>query len=367
MHRHHEHIRQKLTERKAQNALRELKVHSGLIDFCSNDYLGLAREPQLHDSGHHEFYGATGSRLISGHHSLFDEVEKVLATFYQAEAALIFNSGYAANLGFFSCVPQRGDIILYDELIHASIRDGIRLSHAKSYSFPHNDSEALKRSLEKAEGKVFVAVESVYSMDGDAAPLETMADICKDFGAALVVDEAHAAGAFGEGKGLVVQRGLTEQVFARVVTFGKAYGCHGAAVLGSTDLKNYLINFSRPLIYTTALPLPSVLSIKKAHEFLRDNLNLIEKLKENIAYFRQQIVNKQLTLINSMSAIQCLIIPGNDNVKAVAGKLQQAGFDVRPILSPTVPEGQERLRICLHSFNTTDQIDRFVKTLEEHD
>lgn len=366
MNNHNQHIQKKLEERKANNALRTLKTNKQLIDFCSNDYLGFAREKAIHQvEAELEQYGATGSRLISGNHAITEEVESFLANFYKAESALIFNSGYSANLGFFSCVPQRGDTIIYDELIHASIRDGIRLSNANSFSFKHNIIEELKNKIAKAEGNIYLVVESVYSMDGDVAPLNEIASICKEHNVALIVDEAHAVGIFGEGKGLVEELDLEVQVFARVITFGKAYGCHGAAVLGPNDLKNYLINFSRPLIYTTALPLQSVLSIKKAHEFLCENLDRIEKLNENIEYFKELTVNCKLSTDNSKSAIQCLIVEGNDEVKSLAEKIQKEGFDVRPILSPTVPKGQERLRICLHSFNSIEQISSLLQILKQ--
>jgi len=361
MQNHYQYIQQKLAKRKAENALRELKVNNHLIDFCSNDYLGFAKEKSIHQADDILVqYGATGSRLISGNHQITEEVENYLATFYHSETALLFNSGYTANLGFFSCVPQRGDTVVYDELIHASIRDGIRLGNANSFSFKHNDIEELANKIDKAEGNVFVVVESVYSMDGDFAPLKEIAAICKNGNVALIVDEAHAVGVFGKGTGLCVKLGIEKEVFARIATFGKAYGCHGAAVLGSNELRNYLINFSRPFIYTTALPLQSVLTIKKAHEFLIGNTDRIKKLKENIEFFQKITFDFQLLTFNSNSAIQCILIPGNEEVKRVAKKIQEKGFDVRPILSPTVSKGQERLRICLHSFNTEQQIKELV-------
>lgn len=364
MENHHQHIQQRLEERKATNALRTLKSNNGLIDFCSNDYLGFASEKSIHQvEVELTQFGATGSRLISGNHQITEEVESYLADFYNSETALIFNSGYNANLGFFSCVPQRGDTIIYDELIHASIRDGIRLCNANSFSFKHNNLEELQSKIAKAEGNIYLVVESVYSMDGDFAPLTEIASICKKHNIALIVDEAHAVGIFGNGKGMCVELGIENDVFARVVTFGKAYGCHGAAVLGSNDLRTYLINFSRPFIYTTALPLQSVLTIKKAHEFLQGNLDRVETLKKLITYFRKSTLNFQLSTFNSRSAIQCVVVPGNDAVKKLAELIQKQGFDVRPILSPTVPKGQERLRICLHSFNTTEQINSLIAEL----
>ncbi len=356
-----EYIKDKLSERKQENAFRELKVNNHLIDFCSNDYLGFAKETAIHQTNHtFENYGATGSRLISGNHSITEDVELYLANFYRSEAALIFNSGYNANVGLFQCLPQRTDTIIYDEYIHASIRDGIKLSNAKNYAFEHNNITALEEKLSLATGLVYVVVESIYSMDGDAAPLIEIAKICKKHHATLIVDEAHAAGIFGNGLGLVAEFNLENDVFARIITFGKAYGCHGAAVLGNKILRDYLINYSRAFIYTTALPLPSILAIKNAHEFLLQHLSRIDDLKIIIEYFKNSSLTTHHPSPISTSAIQCIIIPGNDKVKKLASKIQEQGFDVRPILSPTVPKGKERLRICLHSFNTEEQVDNLI-------
>jgi 8-amino-7-oxononanoate synthase len=364
---HYINIEQKLSNRKSENALRELKINENLVDFCSNDYLGFASEEEIHilDEVTSETYGATGSRLISGNHKVTEDVEVFLANYYKAESALIFNSGYNANIGLFSSLPQRGDTIVYDELIHASIRDGIRLSNANSFSFKHNDISALEDKIKNAKGHVWIAVESIYSMDGDEASLKELVRISKKYDAALIVDEAHACGVFGpKGEGLVVQFGLENDVFARVSTFGKALGGHGAVVLGNKLLRDYLINYSRAFIYTTALPLPSVLSMKKAHTFLSKNIDRVEVLKDLIKYFTKKVINSRYKIINSSSAIQCIVVPGNDAVKKMAEEVQGKGFDVRPILSPTVQKGEERLRICLHAFNTKEQIDGLINAIE---
>lgn len=362
MNSHLNHIKDKLSKRKEENAFRTLKTNQHLVDFCSNDYLGFSREKEIHDQHgvSTPCYGATGSRLISGNHQITEETESYLANFYQAEAALIFNSGYNANIGLFQCLPQRNDTIIYDELIHASIRDGIKLSNAKNFAFEHNNLEALENKLKQASGIVYVAVESVYSMDGDFAPLLEITKLCKKYNAAVIVDEAHAAGIFGNGLGLVAELQLEKEVFSRIVTFGKAFGTHGAAVLGSNLLRDYLINYSRAFIYTTALPLQSIVSIKNAHEFLKQNTNRIEDLKKNINYFKLNTQHSTLKVVTSESPIQCLIVSGNDEVKKLALKIQEQGFDVRPILSPTVPKGKERLRICLHSFNTKEEINQLI-------
>ena len=347
---------QLLEHRKESGSYRSLSLFQDFIDFYSNDYLGLSRKLKV-ESQKFDRLGSSGSRLISGNSIEAENCENFLAEFFQAESALVFNSGYDANLGLFSSVPQKGDTIIYDSLIHASIRDGIRLSHAKSYSFAHNDIILLEKKLSIAEGTVFVAVESLYSMDGDVCPLDALIVLCKRYDALLIVDEAHAVGVLGEkGKGLAFQK----EVFARVITFGKGYGFHGAAVLGSNDLKNYLINFARSFIYTTALPVQDYRLIQQQIESSTD-ASLQVALQSNIDYFRAQL-NYQGVSANT-SPIQILEVPGVDNALNLAKQLQENNFAVKAILSPTVPEGQERIRICIHAFNTKEEIEKLVSIL----
>ena len=369
-------LQEKLAKRSAAFALRKLPEYGNLIDFSSNDYLGFAQSEAIFDATHQllvdrnfKTNGATGSRLISGNHPLYPEAENVLAHFHQAESALIFNSGYDANVGFFSSVPQKNDVILYDELCHASIRDGIRLSAAKSYKFAHNDFEDLERLLVKFNldtANIYIATESVFSMDGDSPNLEELVLVAQQFDAYLVIDEAHALGVFGNnGCGLVAQMQLQNQVFARIVTFGKGLGCHGAAVLGASDLKSYLVNFARSFVYTTGLSPHAIANILVAYQHLQSEKCAIESLRNNIVHFNQQknLLYLKPIFVYSKSAIQCAIIPGNEKVKNIAAQLEEKGFDVKPILSPTVPEGQERLRICLHSFNTEAEISGVLENL----
>lgn len=355
-------FQQKLIERKKMGSERSLSLFNGFTDFFSNDYLGLALHTEFQDF---KPAGSTGSRLISGNSEEAQKTEKWIADFFQAEDALIFNSGYDANLGFFSSVPQRGDFILYDDLIHASIRDGIRLSNAKSFSFKHNDVEDLKQKIERIDGTIFVAVESLYSMDGDIAPLAEISEICQNANALVIVDEAHACGIFGEqGKGICSQNAILKHVFARIITFGKAYGTHGAAILGSTELKNYLVNFARSFIYTTALPPYQYLHIQMQIEKSIGAENRL-KLKENIRYFRN-LISEKISLSDENSPIQILLIPGIENAQNLAEKIQNEKIAVKAILSPTVPEGQERLRICLHAFNMKVEIEQLCKLILQH-
>jgi len=358
-----------LEQRKAQHALRELKLPPPhMVDLCSNDYLGLARSASMQEAVHAllmerpYMHGSTGSRLLAGNYAWVEEAETNLAAFHAAPAGLIYNSGYDANVGLFSCVPQKEDTVIYDQLIHASIRDGIRLSRAQSFSFIHNDAGDLEKKLHRATGNIFVAVESVYSMDGDMAPLKAIADACEKAGAHLIVDEAHATGVVGQqGEGLVQALGLADACFARVHTFGKALGCHGAIVLGSAALRSYLINFSRSFIYTTALPPTAIAAVMASYNLFPYMKEARENLAALIARFRQSTA--PLQVLPSETPIQIVLTPGNEFTRRQAATLQEAGLDVRPILHPTVPKGEERLRIVLHSFNTVEEVDRCTQLL----
>lgn len=368
-------LREKLSERLENNALRELTISHLPIDFSSNDYLGFAKDQTIFQSAakllkerNYTLNGATGSRLLSGNNALYEALESELAIFHDCPAALVFNSGYDANLGLFGSVPQRGDIILYDELIHASIRDGLGMSNAKAYKYKHNDLADVHRLVEgnrsnPNNSEIYIITESVFSMDGDSPDLIAFVNYCKEHNCRLIVDEAHAVGVLGNtGVGLLQELGLHNQVFARIVTFGKAMGCHGAAVLGSITLKQYLVNFARSFIYTTGMPPHSLATILLSYQELSRTFSLAE-LKENITFFREQLAVQGLYFIESNSAIQCCVISGNDRVKGIARQLQEKGFDVKPILSPTVKNGQERLRFCLHAYNTKAEIAEVLRLL----
>jgi 8-amino-7-oxononanoate synthase len=372
----------KLETRRQNNSLRFLPQPSGLIDFSSNDYIGFSKSEAIFNAAHQfllenniTINGATGSRLISGNHTLYTETENYIAQFHQSESALLFNSGYDANVGFFSAVPQKGDLILFDELCHASIRDGIQLSNAKSYKFKHNDFEDLEKKIFNFNGNensneknaiIYIVTETVFSMDGDCPNMDELTAISEKHNCYLVVDEAHALGVFGEkGEGLIQCLHLHDKIFARIMTFGKGLGCHGAVVLGSNELKSYLVNFARSFIYTTGLSPHSVATILVGYQHLEKDIKALELLRENIGFFNQ--VKKMLYLsplfIRSKSAIQSVIIPGNEKVKSIAVALQENGFDAKAILSPTVPEGQERLRFCLHSYNSKEEITKVLTLL----
>jgi len=366
-------LKSKLEKRHQDNSLRQLGTSGNLIDFSSNDYLGFAKSEVIFNCTH-DFLkehgiasnGATGSRLLSGNYSLYPIVETLLCEFHNTETALVFNSGYDANLGFFSSVPQHGDLILYDEFIHASIRDGIQLSNAKAYKFRHNDLGDLDKKLRLDKfDNIYVVTESIFSMDGDSPDLVAISGLCQTYKAFLMVDEAHSIGVFGEkGVGLIQHLELENMVFARLVTFGKALGSHGAAILGSSELKNYLINFSRSLIYSTALPPHNLATIHSVYSQLQDTKE-IDNLRWNIQFFKSEIKKNKLQdeFIESDSAIHCCIISGNEEVKSIARELQNHSFDVKPIVSPTVPKGHERLRFCIHSYNSEEEISEVLQLL----
>lgn len=366
-----------LDKRKQETAFRELTRAQAGVDFSSNDYLGFAGSAEILQSSSailgdfNSKNGAGGSRLLTGNHPLYAEAEKFLSRFHRSESALIFNSGYDANLGLLASLARRGDLILYDELVHASIRDGISLSLAKSLKFRHNNQDDLKRLLEERAGEfdtIYVVTESVFSMDGDMPPLKTLVELSEEHGCFLIVDEAHATGVFGAGgQGFVQETGLEDRVFARVITFGKALGAHGAAVLGNNTLRDYLINFARSFIYTTGLPPHSVATVLAAYHRLEDDPFPHQRLHQNIEIFRSAIKKNELAekFITSRSPIQSCIIPGNDRVKSISRSLQKHNFDVRPILSPTVAKGEERLRFCLHAFNSEEELKRVVALTKE--
>jgi 8-amino-7-oxononanoate synthase len=367
-----------LAEREQNGLLRKLTHTFPEIDFCSNDYLGFSKlgllDAKLQSFSNEEsaagkhpvYFGATGSRLISGNSRFMDEAEKQIALFHHAQSALIFNSGYDANVGLLSSVPQKTDLILYDELIHASIYDGIRLSHATHYKFKHNDLEELEELIQrhlKNFENIYVVVESVYAMDGDSAPLLELVEICQDFkNIFLIVDEAHAIGVFGkQGRGLCNALSIEKQCFARIYTYGKAMGCHGAAIVGSEILRNYLINFSRTFIYTTALPYYSIEAIKHAYQLLIET-DQKDALQNNIAYFYSKAAPIK-NCIKSQSAIHTMMLGSNEQVDRLDRDLKAKSIHARLMKSPIVKPGKERIRFSIHSFNTKEQIDLLVDVL----
>jgi len=359
-------VKQKLLEKLAlrskEGSLRQLAFKNNLYDFSSNDYLSFARSPELRMKIEEEIkkhpqsmIGSTGSRLLSGNSKFAEQLEKELAGYHRAENSLMFTSGYAANTALFSAVPQKGDTVIHDEYIHGSVIDGVRTSFAERRKFRHNDLDDLEAKIKRAEGVCFVAVESIYSMDGDMADLIEIAKICKRYDAQLIVDEAHAFGIWGTG--LVDELNIHHVIYARVVTFSKALGMHGAIVLGPDYLKDYLINFARPFIYTTAPPFNHLVSIQVAYKHLMENPQFAVNLHRKCTLLKDNMPPmEQLQSTINPSAIQCVFLDGNEAVLSMAKILSRKGFDVAAIRSPTVPKGKERLRICVHTHNSDEEI-----------
>jgi len=373
-------LEKKITARKEKDYLRTLptvdfsSTTQNLIDFSSNDYLGFARNTALKKAIEQEyknlkgFNGSTGSRLISGNTPYCEALEQRIASVHQTQSALIFNSGYNANIGLFSCIAGTEDTILFDELCHASIRDGLRLSRGKTVAFQHNNLEDLQSKIKSTTGNIFIAVESVYSMDGDVAPLKEIAELVQEKeNIALIVDEAHGIGVFGEkGQGLVHELELNEVVFAKIMTYGKAMGGHGAAVVGAKNLKTYLINYAGSFIYTTALPIHTLVGIKTGYDFL-ENPFFQNQLHQKINLFLDNLsAASKARFIESKSPIQSLILEGNSEIKAIANQFIENGFGVKAILSPTVSKGKERIRISLHGFNTEEEILELTNFINQH-
>ncbi|SPO01558.1 related to LCB2 - serine C-palmitoyltransferase subunit [Cephalotrichum gorgonifer] len=409
----------RLSSRQSHSRLRRLTTFpSTSIDFSSNSYLSLPLIPEVRRAylAHIESYasstplvplfGSGGSRLLDGNAPPAESLERDIAAFHHAPAGLLFNSGFDANVGFFSCVPQPGDIIVYDELIHASIHDGMRLSRAgRKLAFRHNSVgpdvgsdehvaglkclDGVLSKLLNGEGgedvrdgkkSVFVAVEGVYSMDGDVAALAEIVACVKRLlpngNGHVIVDEAHSTGLFGkQGRGLVCELGLEDSVFARLHTFGKAMGSYGAIMLCSAITREYLINYARPLIYTTAMPLSCLASIKVAYDFLASNQadDLRSHLRELTGYTHDLLLSVTSRLQDAPELLY--VDPGVPRspiiplltplARSLAQHCQERGLILRPIVAPTVPKGKERVRICLHAANTRAQIEELARAVEE--
>ena len=406
------------------------------IDFASNDYLGLARCRNQHNSVELAYsrlfcnnqdmdskLGATGSRLLSGDSRLARSIEAKLAEVHNRTAALLFNSGYDANLSILSSLPYKeGDAIVMDELVHNSLVMGVRMGRLNQDSvflFKHNDVNDLKRVLEKvasssasSPSSTLIVVESVYSMDGDIAPLKEILELAEHMGAGVMVDEAHGLGVYGHtniqdmelttnnesmvnaksdstinnsektmvgGTGVMAALQLERHpaLICSIHTFGKAAGCHGAVVAGSSTLISYLVNYARPFVYSTALPPHSLISIQQAYESMVGPVGerrrkvvfqwvrlFRKEISSGIMAMKEEFPGLDFELLPSPSPIQAVVVPGNERCISLCQHLRNAGsFDVYPIRSPTVPKGQERIRIIMHSHNNEDEIRALTKML----
>lgn len=367
-------LKERLSARAAAGNMRVLPTAIMGRDFVSNDYLGLSSNKALIQriENRWQLYtpkqvGGTGSRLLSGNHSLYEELESQLQKVFQAESVLVFNSGYQANQALVASITSRGERILYDELSHVCLKEGAWLSKADAFSFRHNDLEDLERRLKQdTSSRTFVVTETLFSMDGDFAPIAEILELCERYNAYLIVDEAHSTGAYGTaGGGWLIDQGLADRVFARVYTFGKAMGAHGACVAGSGVLTDYLTNFARSFIYTTSMPPHSVLSLIEAFGFLEENIGLQQQLLDVIRYYRSTYAKLMREESTSHSAVQPVWISGSDKALEISKQLQENGYQALAIRPPTVRSGTERLRISLHTFNTEESIDGLIACLRE--
>lgn len=342
-----------------------------VIAFCSNDYLGLANHPEVKqaaiDSIQSDGLGGGASHLVIGHHDQHVQLEKELAEFTGRERALVFSSGYMANLGVISALVGKGDCVFEDKLNHASLIDGGLLSGARFRRYLHNDSASLRTHLSKAEqGKKLVVTDGVFSMDGNVVDLPAMAQACRDFDALLMVDDAHGMGVIGEqGKGTVAECGLSqEEVPVLIGTFGKAFGTAGAFVAGSNDLIEYLIQTARPYIYTTSMPPAIAAATRKSLTLIREGDRERAHLASLIGRFRRSVSKLGLELMDSKTPIQPILVGGNQKALSLSKYLEENGILVSAIRPPTVPENTARLRVTFSAAHTDEQLDILLAALD---
>jgi 8-amino-7-oxononanoate synthase len=351
--------------------LRHLEILPDL-NFSSNDYLGLSVDLRLRAAVAEALaagspVGSTGSRLLSGHAAIWEALESQLAQFTGAEDALYFTSGYAANVGLFSAVLRPDDVVFSDSANHASIIDGIRLSGARKVIYPHLDLNALEHELRQrpaVAGQRFIAVESVFSMDGDRAPLPDLIALADRHGAEVIVDEAHATGVFGpQGRGLAAAAQADGAIFAAVHTCGKALAGMGAFVSGSRTLKQFLINRARTFIFSTALPPYLAAQMRAAIDIVAGTDAERERLTGLAAHLRARLRDAGFDTAQSNSQIVPVLLGANERALQFAARLQQEGFAVRAIRPPTVPAGSARLRLSLTVRHSQEMLDRLVDAL----
>jgi 8-amino-7-oxononanoate synthase len=354
---------------KHKHRLRELSPARG-IDFSSNDYLGLSRHPALREAAIEAIeqdgvVGAGGSRLLRGHHPAHARLEEFAAEFFESGKALFFGSGFLANFALFSTLLERHDAVIFDEHIHASVKEGIHAAPAARYRARHNDLESftacIRRAREKGVRRLFIAVESVYSMDGDLAPLGELQEFARESEAMIVVDEAHATGVFGaRGRGL--GENLQNENWISVHTCGKALGVAGALVCASAEIIDYLVNKARPFIYSTAPPPFLAAAVQRSLRLIDEEpWRRMRVLK--LANFARDKFPPQEPAHVTGSQIIPIHIGEEERALKLARALQDAGFDVRAIRPPTVPDGTSRLRVSIHADRSETEILGLTDTL----
>jgi len=364
-------IRSELGSLSRQSQLRVLGISSG-VDFCSNDYLGLASDRRLKLAllkaiACTDRVGSTGSRLLSGNHRAWENLEAEFSQFACTQAALYFGSGYAANVGLLSSILRPGDTAFSDSLNHASLIDGIRLSSAYKYVYPHGDMDALERGLrdrKTAAGAKVIVTESVFSMEGDIAPLDRLVRLAKDYGADIVVDEAHSTGVWGpEGRGIVVERGYEREVLAVVHTCGKALASAGAFVCSERTLKQCLVNRARTFIYSTALPPYFAAQVHEAMDLARKADSERAQIARVAEALRESLIAARIDYGLSETQIVPILLGSNEEAMRVAARLAETGFTAKAIRPPTVPFGKARIRLSLTSRTSLVDVRRLVGEL----
>ncbi len=368
-------LRARMTEEleslREDSQLRALD-HLGGVNLCSNDYLGLASDARLKQAtleavGHTEAVGSTGSRLLSGNSAAWERIETEFAAFVGTEAALYFGSGYAANLGLLSSVLKPGDVVFSDALNHASLIDGMRLSGAEKVIYPHGDMEFLEKALrERVEiaGAKVIVTETVFSMEGDVAPLKALIRLAKQYGAELVVDEAHATGVCGpEGRGIAAELGAERELLAIVHTCGKALASAGAFVCCGNDLKNYLVNRARTFIFSTAMPPYMAGQIRASLAIARAADDRRAHLRNLSAALREKLCAAGIASAPGATHIIPVFLGSNEAALHVATQLQANGFAAKAIRPPTVPAGTARVRISLTTRITMEEIERLADVI----
>lgn len=361
----------RLSTLESTHLLRTLRPPTG-VDLSSNDYLGLARHPEvtarMADAIRREGCGSTGSRLLRGHRDGFRAVEDRFARFKGTERALYFSSGYLANLAVLTTFAESGDMVLSDRLNHASLRDGLRLSQARHIVFPHARADALAARLAAAAGpgagQLFVVTESLFSMDGDIAPLAEYAALCRKHGALLMVDEAHAVGVYGaRGSGLIEELGVDDDVFVSINTAGKALGVAGAFVAGPAWAIEYLVQRARPFVFSTAPPPAVADALDASLSIVMDEPGMREALRTRATRLRVGLAARGVAVTAGDSPIVPIMLGEASTASAVAEALHVQGFDVRAIRPPTVPAGTARLRISVNVMLTDEVMDAFIAAL----
>ncbi len=362
-------VRARLADLQSRALLRSLKPPVG-IDLCSNDYLNLSRHPlliaRLIEGVVREGCGSTGSRLLRGERECFEAVERRFARFKHTDRSLYFAAGYLANVAVLTTLAEEGDVIFSDERNHASLIDGTRLSRARSVVFPHNDPAALRQLLisNPSSGVRFIVVESLFSMDGDIAPLKDYAAMARETGAILVVDEAHAVGIYGErGSGLVEALGVENEACISINTAGKALGVSGAFVAGPAWAIEYLVQRARPFVFSTAPPPALADALEASLTVVEDEPERRARLVSRSRDLRARLTAAGVDVPAGTSQIVPIVIGDNDQALAVARVLQRAGFDVRAIRPPTVPPGTARLRVSVNADLSEAVLGRFVGVL----